>query len=222
MSNISIIGIGTTILSVFLLFITIKQIGGLPGYTIYYPLIAGLAWIVVSPIIDPTILIMMTLTSTIARFIHKRISPKYLSLLLYPRQWLYVSISIFLLIMWWLALSQRNIINRSIDPLSVPYLGLAYAIILHITPKVFGQGKWVLSLSRWLHNIWFVLLSSISAIIMSSHYLIQWYSRHPWMIIVIILLCIIIGKYPWLQIMEMIRFRRIISQKKKKSHKYTT
>lgn len=87
MSNISIISLGSVILTVFLLFIAIKQIGGLPGYTIYYPLIAGLAWVVVSPlIVDPASPLMMIIVSTIAWFIHKRITQHYMSLLLYPRQ----------------------------------------------------------------------------------------------------------------------------------------
>lgn len=71
MAETSIIGIGTAILTIFLLFIIVKQIIGLPGYTIYYPLLASLTWIIVRPFVDWEIIALMIITATTGRFMQK-------------------------------------------------------------------------------------------------------------------------------------------------------
>lgn len=221
MAETSIIGIGTSILTIFLLFIIVKQIIGLPGYTIYYPLLAALAWIVVRPFVDIKIIAIMLITEKTGWFIQKQLTRRYISLLLYPRQAFYAGISTLLLIFSrWLA-SRRNLIDRRIDEISVWYISLIYALILFIAPKVFGQGKGIFSFHRWVHNMRFITLTILCSYIVTHAHLLQLSQSYPFICIIIFLLCIIFGRYQWLQLMEMMRFRKLIRSKKIQHNKYT-
>lgn len=221
MTDISIIGIGTTILSIFLIFIVIKQILGLPGYTIYYPLLTGIAWIVVRHFVDMKIIVLMLVAAIAGWFIQKRLTKKYISLLHYPRQGLYVAISTLILIPLWRILSRRNILDRQVSSALLWYIFLTNALILFIAPKVFGQGKGIVSLTRWTHAVWFGVLTALCMYIVTYEGLMQRFERYPFLFIIVFLLCIILGKYQWLQMMEMMRFRGIITSKKITHTKYT-
>lgn len=178
-------------------------------YNFFPPLIIGRAIPVLSISYERSIIIIL---STILWRLWTKLTTNYVNLSLYPKYSLYLLISLWIFIsMSTLYVNYTNLTALSIE---VSYkLILFFLIVISTSIKTYVWWKWATSLMRWIY-IWrfFAISFLISKIIWREDWY-MYFSQHGTIIIVIGIFTMLIWSYTWLQLKEIIRFRKLIWNK---------
>ena len=200
--------VGLLILIILWLLINRHIIGGI-WYNFFPPIIVGYAMYVLSPSYNRTLLIIL---STIWWRITTKMITNYINLSLYPRYVLYTIISItFFTSGWFWYISQYNL--GQLSTISSQYMIFLFLIIVSMGTKVYSWGRWFISLMRWLHITRFFMISILISYLLSIQDIQIYFSDHIISIIILVICTIFVWSYTWLQLKEIIRFRKLIRTK---------
>lgn len=201
-----IIGYSGAILLIMFILVVNRHIIGLPWYRFFYPLIIW--WCISSPFIASGWILLSITTTLIWRIIAQRIA-QYIYISLYPKYALYMMISMSLFILSWYFYTQQ-IDSTILSKEDAELIMLFFIILASSIPKIYNEGKWIRSLSRWTNILWLLFLSYIAKSIISSAVLVSYLSQHIIIIVLVAIVIVIVWLYTGLQVKEIIRFRKLI------------
>ncbi len=101
-----------------------------------------------------------------------------------------------------------NLINLDFLNNSLVIFPIIFIII--VTDKVFSAGFKVLSLGRWFSLLEFMLVGGSVYLLLNWWWLKHWLLSYPEIILIILFLHVIIGRFTWLQLLEHFRFMPLI------------
>ncbi len=176
------------------------------GYNFFPPIIIGYAMSILVSSNERTAIIII---STILWWIATKTITNYINLSLYPRYGLYMIISLWILISnGILYIQYSHIWDLSLH--ESYQLIFLFLLIAAMGIKTYSWWKWIFSFLRWWHIIRFFILSFIINQILQWKYIYTYFINHEIIVVILGLLTIVIWSYRWLQIKEMIRFRKLI------------
>lgn len=146
--------------------------------------------------------------STILWRLTTKLLTNYINLSLYTRYWLYVIISLWFFITNWIIYTQHLVDSLSMNQsYNLMYL---FILIVSMSIKIYSSWKWATSLLwRW-HIIWFFTMSFLIHNILNWEYWYTYFMNHGIVVILLAISTLLIWSYTWLQVKEMIRFRKLI------------
>jgi uncharacterized membrane protein YidH (DUF202 family) len=196
------------ILIILWLLINRHIIGGV-WYNFFSPIITGYALYMLSPWYDWTWLIVF---STVWWRIITKTIMNYINFSLYPRYVIYTIMSILLFVTSGITYTHvYDLTQLSLE--SSQHLMLLFLIILAMGIKVYAWWRPIISRLRWWYIARFFALSSMIYIRISQGYIQTYFSTHISNVIILGIITLFVCSYRWLQIKEMIRFRRLIRAK---------
>ncbi len=174
-------------------------------YGFFPPIIIGYAMFFLSISNERTSIIVI---STLLWRLSTKVITNYINLSLYPRYWLYTIMSLWIFISIWTIYTEYFFhlltLNES-DKLMFFFL-----LVLFLSMKTYSSWKWIISLVRWWHISRFFIISFLINFIFRWQYGYIFFMNHTTLIILLVLCTIVTWSYTWLQIKEMIRFRKLI------------
>ena len=179
---------------------------GLPGYNFFSPLIIAY---IISLLGLSYFTFIIILWASIFWWIGHKIIMRYTNLSLYTKYLLYYFLSILSFIILSYSYSQFDPDNFIINQYTLFWL----IVIVSLMQKVYSISKWYNHSTRRIRIIRFVILWYISSGILTSKWLNNFFITYPFTIIILWLIAILISTYEWLQVKEMVRFRRLIWQR---------
>jgi hypothetical protein len=198
---------GLLILIILLLLINRHIIWGI-GYNFFPPIIIGYA---INMLTLSHIRTSLIIISTILWWLTTKVITNYINLSLYPRYWLYMIISLWIFISTGIIYTQNFVNWLSIDQsYNLIYL---FILIMSMSIKVYSSWKWITSPTRWWHIARFFIISFLINSILNWKFWYIYFMNHGILVIILAIWTILVWSYTWLQIKEMIRFRKLIWNK---------
>lgn len=205
----NLIGYAGILTTISLLLLINRHIIWWVWYNFFPPLII---WRAMSILWIPHERTLIIVVSSILWWIWTKLTTKYINLSLYPKYSLYLlmSLSIFISIgSWYMSYNHWELL-----PIELSHkIMLFFLIVVSTSIKTYIWWKGVNSLRRRVHIIWFFCISYMINILLEQKHLYDYFSQHGLIIILIGIVTLLIWSYTWLQLKEMIRFRKLIWQK---------
>ncbi len=176
------------------------------GYSFFSPIL--LAFIFSHSIISTQWVLFLVLISFIWWMMTKKVT-EHINLSLYPKYSLYSLITLFILL-WAARTCYYFDILMGIDKYNIHFLGLVVILVMSIMPRLFNESKKILSLTTILYFLRFIVISYGGSLLLQSEKLLFYFSRYPFLVLLMTFVTLLFGFYNWLQIREMVRFRKLI------------
>ncbi len=193
---------------IILCWIINRHIIGWVGYNFFPPIVVWYAIHIFGMTYGRTTIIIM---STILWWIITKLITNYTNLSLYPRYGLYMIISL------WIFMSTGTIYTEYfVDWLSIEqshHMMYLFVLVASMSVRTYASWRWVNSLLRWWHIIRFFIMSFVIYSILSREFAYRYFMDHGIVVMLLSLCTLLIWSYTWLQVKEMIRFRKLIWNK---------
>lgn len=205
----NLIGYAGILTTIALLLLINRHIIGWVWYNFFPPLVIGRA---MSTIWIANERILIVILSSMLWWIGTKIATNYINFSLYPKYSLYLLISLSVLISigtWYIDYTHGEPL-----PVDLSYtIILFFLIVVSMSIKTYISWKGVNSFARRIHITWFFCISFWVNILLQQDNLYHYFSQHGLVIVLIGIVTIFVWSYTWLQLKEIIRFRKLIRNK---------